>query len=253
MWRRRFAVTEAQWELVLSSAWSLWPILHDDERDRLVALAQRFMHHHRIEGARGVEVTTDMSMLIAAQACVLLLGWDVDTRGPLEPYARTGPVIVHPSTVVLRGPRPMRGNVGQVTTDSPERVGGLAQAGGPVLISWAQARGDARRVRSPRNVVIHEFAHQLDMYDGILDGVAPQVGDAQRRQRFVAVCARVHAEMTESASPVPRREAATDPGEFFAVVTEEFFGRPDELAEHHGDLFGVFSDLYRQDLRGRWT
>lgn len=251
MWRRRSRVANPDWNGVLTAGWGRWSVMSSDEREHLVALAERFVRHHRIEGVRGFEVGAEMRILIAAQACLLLMGWDLDPEGPLEPFERTGPVIVHPSTVVLGGERRLRGDIGQMTTDSPEAVGGLAHLNGPVVISWRQARAELRRRISARNVILHEFAHQLDMYDGVLDGVASQIAVGASRERFVQVCSRVHAAMAAGDTEVPRVEAASDPGEFFAVVTEEFFGRPDLMALHQPELFEVFAELYRQDWQGR--
>jgi Mlc titration factor MtfA (ptsG expression regulator) len=96
------------------------------------------------------------------------------------------------------------------------------------------------------NVVYHEFAHQLDMLDGITDGTPPLEDEAARR-RWVEVCTAAYDSVRAEGSPVLRAYAGTNPAEFFAVATEAFFNRPSELSEHEPALYAELRSFYRQD------
>ena len=101
---------------------------------------------------------------------------------------------------------------------------------GPILLAWDQVRSGARHRGRGRNVVWHEFAHKMDMLDGVVDGT-PLLPDQKALDRWIAVCAAELELMRRGeAGPLLDDYAATDPGEFFAVATEVFFDRPDRLA-----------------------
>lgn len=200
----------------------------------------------RWEAARGVELTEEMRVVIAAEACLLVLGLDI------ESYRDVAAIIVHPTTVTLRGERagPARG----VVTSSPLPIQGQAHARrGPVIIAWDAARADARHPASGRNVVVHEFAHKLDMVDGLIDGT-PSLPDASARQHWIDVCTAEY-ELLRAGhdDPLLRPYAAVNPAEFFAVATEAFFDLPGAMREHKPALYGVLQDFYQQDPAGRTT
>jgi hypothetical protein len=100
------------------------------------------------------------------------------------------------------------------------------------------------------NVVFHEFAHQLDMLDGTVDGTPPLV-DAGLRERWVQVCTREYQAIRRGDDHLLRSYAGTDPGEFFAVATEMFFTKPAALAEQHPALYDVLREFYRQHPASR--
>ena len=113
----------------------------------------------------------------------------------------------------------------------PGRVDGEAHHGdGPLMVAWSSARREAAQTRgSGRDVVLHEFAHKLDMLDGTIDGT-PLIDDADSRQRWIDVCTgRVRGRPDRRRAALLRSYAGTNPGEFFAVATETFFTRPVDL------------------------
>ena len=139
-------------------------------------------------------------------------------------------------------------SLGTVTSD-PQAVLGLAQdRHGPVVIAWDQALAGARSDEPGHNVVLHEFAHKLDMLDGIIDGTPP-IRDEVARARWVEVCTREFKRLRRSGDPsgVVRDYGGENPGEFFAVVTEVFFSRPLELRAAKPDLYDVLAGFYNQD------
>lgn len=251
--RRRRTLAEPfpdAWRAILHRRWRLWPLLDNSERARLEQLIQAFVYDRRWEAAQGFALTDEVKVLVAAQACLLALGM------PLEPgvdvFSRVQSIIVHRSTVVLQGQRSVGATGGGLMADGPLPVAGQAHHRGPVLLSWSTLAYEARHPERGQNVVMHEFAHQLDMLDGVIDGTPP-IPEPERRDRFVAVCTDVFEQLRRGSDPVVRDYAATDPGEFFAVVTETFFSTPVALREAHPHLYDVFADFYGQDPAARFA
>jgi hypothetical protein len=224
-------------------SWASWHSLSLNERERLEDLIKVFIADKRWEAARGFRLTDEVRVLIAAQACLLILELDYDY------YRGVGSIIVHPSTVVLQGQRSTQ-TMG-VVSNGPFPIQGQAQYEGPVIISWDTARLEARYPGGGDNVVFHEFAHKLDMLDGTVDGMPP-LPDAAARQRWIDVCTREYqALQVDAAGPLIRDYGAVNPGEFFAVATEVFFCRPVAMRDEKPDLYQVLSDFYHQDPAAR--
>lgn len=207
--------------------------------ERLVA---DFVATTRWEAARGFRLTEEIEVLIAAQASLLLLGLDLDG------YPDVTSVIVHPSTVRLHGAHPTGGGV---FSSAPRVLAGQAHYQGPVVLSWADTRRGAEYPTAGHNVVYHEFAHRLDMLDGITDGTPP-LDDEVARQRWVEVCTAAYDTVRAEGSPVLRPYAGTNPAEFFAVATEVFFNRAQSLRTHEPALYRELRAFYGQDPAARW-
>jgi MtfA peptidase len=225
---------------MLQTRWPIWKLLSTDEQARMEPLIVRFIDDKRWEAANGFEITDPIQVLVAAQACLLILERDYDD------YRGVKSILIHKSTVVLRGQR-STGTAGLVSSD-PYRIDGQAQLGGPIMLSWDAAAYDARHPIRGQNVIFHEFAHKLDMLDGIIDGTPP-IRDDVARARWVEVCTREFKRLRRSGDPtgVVRDYGAENPGEFFAVVTEAFFSRPLELRAAKPELYDVLAGFYRQD------
>jgi Mlc titration factor MtfA (ptsG expression regulator) len=121
-----------------------------------------------------------------------------------------------------------------------------------VVLSWSAAQHGALHPDVGTNVVYHEFAHQLDMLDGIVDGTPPLGDDVAARQRWVDVCTASF-ERVRRGDSVLRPYAATNPAEFFAVATELFFNRPIDLRTHEPALYEELASFYLQDPATRLT
>jgi Mlc titration factor MtfA (ptsG expression regulator) len=232
---------EPNWHATLTRDFEHWRMLDRSELDRMESLVANFVHHTRWEAANGFELTEHVQVLISAQASMLLLGLEIDD------YPQLTSVIVHPSTVRLHGEHVTGGGLRQSGTQT---LAGQAHYRGPVVLSWAAARRGARFPASGNNVVYHEFAHQLDMLDGITDGTPP-LGDDEARERWVEVCTAAYDSVRAQGSPVLRPYAGTNPAEFFAVATEVFFNRPLEVREHEPALYVELQRFYCQDPAGR--
>ena len=122
---------------------------------------------------------------------------------------------------------------------------------GPILLAWDQVLIGARHRGRGHNVVFHEFAHKMDMLDGVVDGT-PLMPNQAALDRWIAVCAAELELMRRGeAGPLLDDYGATDPGEFFAVATEVFFDRPIDCRGIKPDLYEVLAAFYKQDPASR--
>jgi Mlc titration factor MtfA (ptsG expression regulator) len=200
-----------------------------------------FLDRKEFSAAGGLRMSNDVVVAIAAQAClpVLHLG--------LERYDGFVGIVVHPDPVRVR--RQVVDDAG-VEHEYDEELAGEAMQGGPVMLSWHDVRRAGREAGSPYNVVIHEFAHVLDLADGLSDGVPLLPRELPRaewtavlRGEFDGFVARVDAGEHTVLDPY----GAQGEDEFFAVASEAFFVAPRALKAEHPALYGVFVRFYRQD------
>ncbi|WP_051063093.1 M90 family metallopeptidase [Ilumatobacter nonamiensis] len=231
---------DPDWEPILLEQFAHWSALDDAELHRMRYLLSRFVHDTSWEAARGMDLTDDVKVIIAAQASLLLLGLEIDE------YFDVSSVIVHKSTVRLSG---AHRTAGGTMSDSPQRLAGQATPKGPVVLSWNAVRRGARRPEHGQNVVYHEFAHRLDMLDGITDGTPP-LGSESASRRWSEVFTPAF-ERVSSGDSVLRSYAATNTAEFFAVATEVFFNRPHDLVTHEPEIYEQLRGFYHQDPASR--
>ena len=222
---------------------ALWPLLEADEQQRLLVLTDELLSRKRWEAARGFVLTDTVRTVIAAQAALLIL------RLTVEHFRLVSAIVVHPSTLQTSGVRP--GPIAGTVTADRLSVLGLAQDGrGPVVVAWDQALAGAHRAEPGHNVVLHEFAHKLDMLDGSIDGTPLLPRDL--RADWIATCTEVYDDLVAGVPRPPMRwYGATNPGEFFAVATEVFFEQSRELAAYEPRLYDVLARFYRQDPASR--
>ncbi|MGE3632946.1 MAG: zinc-dependent peptidase, partial [Sandaracinaceae bacterium] len=185
---------------------------------------------------------------IAARACLLILA------RPDDSYRYVESILVYPTTVV----RPERKlgffEVATRPVDAPTAILGEAHLRGPVILVWDAVLRTGRHPERGHDVVLHEFAHQLDMIDGGADGTPPLSSRAER-QRWAEVCSKelfALRERRDRGEPgLLDTYGATNEAEFFAVATEELFDRPIELRDQHPELYDVLTAFYRQDPAAR--
>ena len=237
---RRRPIPDALWALTLER----YPFLArrgEDERAELRRLATLFLAGKEFHGAQGFVVGDDVAVAIAAQAClpVLQLG--------LHWYDGFVGIGVHPDEVVAR--REVMDEDG-VVHEYDETLAGEAMHGGPVMLSWHDVAEAGASADWGYNVVIHEFAHVIDMRDGIADGMPP-LADAGLRARWRDVleshyrrfCRRVDVGRTTALDPY----GAQSIDEFFAVAVESFFVAPAAMRAEHPSLYELLRDFFRQD------
>ncbi len=210
-------------------------------RQRLRELATLFLHEKSIVGARDFEVTPAMRVTIAAQACVLVLELG------LEWYRGWENIVVYPSEFT---PRHTYEDDAGVVHESDESFTGEAMHGGPVLLSWPDVLASGEWHATGMNLVIHEFAHKIDMLSGDADGrppLHPGMSASQwcdvMRAAYEDFCARVDRGEDTAIDPY----AAEHPSEFFAVLSEVFFAEPTLLRREYPHVYDLLRRLYRQD------
>ncbi len=241
--RRPRAALAPNWEEIVQASVAHWAVLDDDERERLGDLIEAIVTTKRWEAANGFELTDEIRTVIAAQAGLLVLGLD------LGAYDDVGTIIVHPSTMRIH--HTSRGEIAGTVVEGDVDLLGEASYRGPVVIAWDSAKRSARHPEHGHDVVIHEFAHKLDMLDHVVDGTPP-LPDQAARARWVEVCTREFQLLRSGrGGHLVDHYGATDAGEFFAVVTEVFFTKPTELAHHKAELYDVLGAFYRQDPAAR--
>ncbi len=233
------AAFPAAWREVTARRLGAWPRLSAEQRSRLEELIARLVSEKRWEASRGFALTDEIRVTIAAHASLLILEIGFGA------YRDITSIIVHPSTILFTGEQ--AGPIPGSRTDDPLQLLGQAHYKGPVLIAWDAALDQARHPERGHNVVFHEFAHRLDMLDGLVDGT-PLLPDEATRRGWIDVCtAEFQALRTGPPDELVSDYAAVNPGEFFAVVTEVFFNRPFDLRARKPALYAVLSSFYRQD------
>ncbi len=204
--------------------------------EKLKQLTILFLAEKEFAGAHGLEVTNVMRVSIAAQACVPILELGIDW------YAGWSGIVVYPGDFRVR-----RSEVGEdgVTHEWQDELAGEAMPGGPVVLSWDTAAHDPEI-----NVVIHEFAHKLDMLNGAADGLPPLHTGMDRRawvgafkQAYEGFCDALERGRDTWLDPY----AAEDPAEFFAVVSEKFFSDAKQVQRRYPDVYDQLKLFYRQD------
>jgi Mlc titration factor MtfA (ptsG expression regulator) len=227
------------WREIVERRMALWASLDDDEQGRLAEATDWLLRHKHWEAANGFVLDDEITVTVAAQAAVLVLGRDIDD------FREVSAVIVYPTAMSSSGVHggPAAGTV----VDGPLPVLGEAHdRHGPILLAWDQAEAAAARPGQGENVVFHEFAHKVDMLDGMVDGTPPIAG-REELQRWVDVCTEAFEGLRRGDRPPLRPYGATNPAEFFAVATEAFFDVPTRLRRHEPDLYDVMAGFFAQD------
>lgn len=213
------------------------------ERSELERHVAIFLAEKKFEGCGGLKLTGEMRVTIAAQACLLLL------NRPGREFTRLTQVLLYPGPFVVH--RQRRDGLGLVSEQSRVHAG-ESWAHGQVVLSWPDVLEGAACADDGRNVVIHEFAHQLDQEKGHANG-APDLVDAQRYPRWSRVLGQEYGllqlRVANQEATLLDPYAATDPAEFFAVCSEVFFEQPHQLAAQHPALYGELNRFYRIDPR----
>ncbi len=240
-WLRRrkaaaIVVTPEQW---MRSEARLPFLSHLDtaELQRLRELALEFLTEKQMSGARGLALHPDMQLSIALQACLLVLNLGLDW------YRGWVGVVVYPGDFLI--PRQEMDEDG-IVHEFADAVLGEAWLGGPVLVSWHENQEDADGI----NVVIHEFAHKIDMRNGMADGLPPLHENMSRRtwsETFAAAYADFCARVDDGEDTALDPYAADAPAEFFAVMSEAFFETPQLLHDEYPAVFQQLKLFYRQD------
>lgn len=241
-WRRHRLQRQpfpAAWRQILREQVPQVARLPADLQLQLKRRIQVFLAEKPFIGCQGLVVSEAMRVVVAAQACLLLLNRRQAHFDGLRQ------VLLYPGAFAVDR---VRTDAAGVQQSARQALSGESWTQGQVILSWADVQAGAAQPDDGRNVVIHEFAHQLDQASGSANGMPPMPGRA-RRARWTRVMsaafAQLQAEVAAGQQGLIDAYGATDPAEFFAVVSEVFFEQPLALAQAHPALYQVLSDYYR--------
>jgi MtfA peptidase len=233
-----------QQQATLENSLPMYESLSVDERRRLHGHVLVFLSQKQFIGCRGLQVTEQMKVTVAAIASLLLL----NERGKYFPRLRS--ILMYPDAYIAQERVAMAGGV--VEERQVARLG-ESWTTDQVVLSWEQVKYDLTHWQDGQNVILHEFAHQLDQEDGKAEGVPILQRDVDYKTwaeimtvEYQQLCDRT----TKGKKTVLNPYGATNPAEFFAVATETFFEKPQQLMAHHGALYDQLQRYYQFDPLG---
>jgi len=243
-WRRKRTAQKPfpqDWLTILQKNLPFYNHLPDADKNELQQHILIFLAEKRFEGCASLEITDEIKVTIAAQACMLLLHRKTDY------YPGLHSILVYPHAFVIHRPEHLESGL---VAEGPQVLLGESWHRGSVVLSWDDVKHDAADIHDGQNVVLHEFAHQIDQTGGKGDSA----GVLKSRTRFLAwarVLQKDYEKLRRSTSQdhpsLLRDYAATNPAEFFAVATEYFFEKPKELKQKHPELYDELKQFYHQD------
>jgi Mlc titration factor MtfA (ptsG expression regulator) len=234
--RRRRALAApfpAEWLLIIQQNLPPYSKLSAEMRQQVQDYTQEFLYDKNFEGCGGLILNNEIKVTIAAQASLLLL------NRKARCYPRLYSVLVYPSAYVAKSP----------TDEESVRLGESWRTGA-VVLAWDSVRHGAANFADGHNLVIHEFAHQLDQEDGsgdgapILDGSSSYVAWARVLSREYE---RLQKRVDKGKKTVMDAYGASHPAEFFAVASEAFFEKPHQLSTKHPELYDELQKFYQID------
>ena len=244
-WRRyrRSQITAspfpAGWRTILKQRMPYFRALPTDLQLQLKKHIQVFIAEKKFVGCDGITVTDDMRVTIAAQACLLLL------NRPDYYYPKLEQILIYPSAFIVHGASP---DAAGVVSEQRRVLSGESWGQGKVVLSWQDALQGAAKPHDGRNVVIHEFAHQLDQEKGMATG-APLLSRSSDYQQWSTVMQQAFGQLQQQTaqgiSGLLDGYGATNPAEFFAVISEVFFEQPEQLQAQYPALYQQLSQFYR--------
>ena len=232
--------TPEDWPALIEKNIPIYRHLPAELKKQLHGLMNVFLDEKTFIGCGGQEITDEVRVTIAAQACMLLL------NRPTTFYPKLKTIYVYPHTYVATG---LQNERGLIVEGKSVRLGESWQ-NGPVVLTWDSVTGGARNIRDGRNVVFHEFAHQLDQEDGDADG-APILENRSCYRSWAHVLSEEYERLCSKTKgrrrSVLNKYGATNPAEFFAVATETFFEKPKQMHRKSPELYEELKSYYKLD------
>lgn len=237
------AAFRPEWVALLEHNLPLYRKFPEELRLRLHERIGRFVSSVRFEGCNGLELTDEMILTVAAQACLLV----IHREG--TPYPHLKVVYLYPSSFSS-----IQKRVDALGVVSEGRVHRLGESWemGTIVLSWSSVEQGAENIRDAENVTFHEFAHQLDHEDGPTDG-APALPSRAAYRSWARVFSENYADfihmLERGEKTLIDPYGATNPAEFFAVATETFFEKPMQLCRKRPDLYEELMSYFGVDPR----
>ncbi len=230
-----------EWLPMLEANLPLYHKLPDDVKQRLHQKIGQFIATTYFEGCGDLELTEEMILTVAGQACLLVVNYEG------APYPRLNSVLLYPST--FRSVVKDTGSFGITTEQTVSRLG-ESWSNGTVVLAWDSVKHGARNIHDGHNVTLHEFAHQLDSESGSTNGV-PRLADHEAFQTWATVLGPGYETLVDNAErgrkTVLDHYGATNIAEYFAVATEAFFEKPRQLKKKKPELYAELQSYYQVD------
>lgn len=240
--RVRAQAVPAVWRAILESNLPIFNRLSARDQEELLGHTQIFLAEKHFEGCGGLELTDEIKVTIAGQACLLLLHRETDY------YPELISILVYPTGYTAREERHIGGGIWE--EGGEDRLGHTRQRLGALVLAWDAVRHGAAAPTDGENLVFHEFAHQLDFENRSSDGTPALAtrGDYLIWARVMSAEFNALRIASEAGLPTLLDDyGATNPSEFFAVITEAFFERPCALRKKHPALFEQLQRFFCQD------
>ena len=232
----------SNWLAIIRRQLPVYEKFPDDLQQQLQNLVKYFVATKTFVGCAGIEINDNIRVTIAAQACLLLLN-----RSTHE-YADLRYIYVYPTS--FRAIQEVRDELGLVSTQTRDLLG-ESWSNGKVVLAWDNVEHGVRNFHDGYNVVLHEFAHQLDQESGAANG-APLLYTKAAYKSWAHTFSREFERLQQQTRDKPSiidHYGATNPAEFFAVATETFFEEPAKMYQHHQALFEELRAYYHLDPR----
>lgn len=229
------------WIIILENYVPLYSRLPDYIKEKLHRHINVFLKEKQFIGCNGLVVTEEIKLIVAALACLLLL------NNREEYYPKLASILIYPSPFAVKTLR----TLGEFLIEEIQQVRlGESWSRGMVVLAWDQIQNDLKNWHLGHNVILHEFAHQLDQEDGITNGV-PILKNQSDYHRWAEVFTEEYKQLIRDIEwglpTVIDPYGATEPGEFFAVVTEAFFTNPQLMKRGHPKLYDELHRYYQLD------
>ncbi|NET37587.1 MAG: zinc-dependent peptidase [Cyanothece sp. SIO1E1] len=229
------------WSFVLEKNIPLYKGLSEGLKKQLQGHIHVFLAEKQFIGCRGLQITDEVRLTIAGQACLLLL----NKRSNY--YPKLYSILVYPSVFIGKKVTALSGHY---LEETQARSGESSGKSGLIVLSWDHVKHDTLNWQDGHNVVLHEFAHQLDQEEGRAEGVPllPQKSDyITWAQVFGEAYQHLRRKAERGSNTVIHEYGATDPAEFFAVATETFFEQPVQLKSNYPELYQQLKRYYQLD------
>lgn len=243
-WRRQRELRQPfpkPWRRFLKTQVPAYQRLRAQQKRQLERLVQLFISEKNYYGCDDFEVDDKVRVTIAGHACLLIL------QRPFSDYDDVRSILVYPDVYRVQALE----SDGLVVSKSNQVRAGEASSHGRVVLAWSECESAIAEPFSPHNVILHEFAHQLDYLDGTADGAPPLYGEQAQNWQQTMTKAWDHLQhrLAHHHKPWLDPYGATQPAEFFAVLTETFFQQPEHLLEAQPDVYKALCGYYRLDPR----
>ncbi|MCB9228649.1 MAG: zinc-dependent peptidase [Deltaproteobacteria bacterium] len=243
--RLKTTPTPSFWRDLLQDEVPYFNKLLPEDQEELINHMKVFLAEKEFSGALGFVVTDHVKLIIAAYACILLLHRKTDY------YPLLDLIVIYPEAYIATVKRDHNG----VCVVTREARLGESWPWGTLVLSWSAIRADICHTGSSRNLIFHEFAHQLDQESGQSDG-APVLDKSSQYQGWANILSFEYKKLIYDIERDHKHffddYAATSPAEFFAVITEYFFDRPLKFKKKHPQLYQQLTTFYQQDPARRY-